>query len=270
MSRYINNLLRSALMLLVCTSGVVYADDELNWYDIELVIFAQKNQANLNAERWDTPAINTEAWENALAIEELGSYQLRRAGGVPAHFTLLDERAFQLGTEAERVNRSSHYDLLYHTGWRQPGLPADKAIAVRIGKPFTDSPFVDTVEVIRGLNVSEKSVPHELTLVTAPRPQVNGRQLDGTVKLILARYLHVETDLIYLVPNKGGDNASTQAAGAPDSTGLELRSKPDYYLLHMNESRRMRSNEVHYLDHPMFGIIVRVTPYKPEPVSETN
>lgn len=37
----------------------------------------------------------------------------------------------------------------------------------------------------------------------------------------------------------------------------------------VNQSRRMRSNELHYLDHPMLGILVRVTPadYGVEPES---
>lgn len=266
MPSYMNNFLRYSLVLLACLSGVAQAEDELIWYDVELVIFAQKNQANLNAEKWGTPVIDTEAWDKALAIEELGSYPLRRAGGLPAHFTLLDEKNFKLNTEAERVNRSSHYELLYHTGWRQPGLPSDKAIAVRIGRSFTDSPFIDTVEVIRGLSIAEQRVPQAEYLPATHPPQVNGRQLDGTVKLILARYLHIETDLVYLVPNERGHVPAT----APDANADHVQNGPDYYLLQMNESRRMRSNEVHYLDHPMFGVIAKVTPYKPEVAPEAN
>ena len=35
----------------------------------------------------------------------------------------------------------------------------------------------------------------------------------------------------------------------------------------LRQHRRMRSNELHYIDHPLFGLLVRITPYetaKPE------
>ena len=37
----------------------------------------------------------------------------------------------------------------------------------------------------------------------------------------------------------------------------------------IDESRRMRSNELHYLDHPLFGMIIKVTPYE-APVPEAD
>ena len=32
----------------------------------------------------------------------------------------------------------------------------------------------------------------------------------------------------------------------------------------MIQARRMRSSELHYLDHPLFGVIVRINRYDPE------
>ena len=34
------------------------------------------------------------------------------------------------------------------------------------------------------------------------------------------------------------------------------------YRYHMAQQRRLRSNEVHYLDHPQFGIIIEIRPAK--------
>ena len=62
----------------------------------------------------------------------------------------------------------------------------------------------------------------------------------GTIRLYVARYLHVEAHLIYENPY-----AANQA------------------LFELRESRRMRSGELHYFDHPVFGALVRVTPYQP-------
>jgi hypothetical protein len=33
----------------------------------------------------------------------------------------------------------------------------------------------------------------------------------------------------------------------------------------MQDSRAMRSNEFHYLDHPAIGVLVQVFPYEPPP-----
>ena len=30
----------------------------------------------------------------------------------------------------------------------------------------------------------------------------------------------------------------------------------------IDESRRMRSNELHYLDHPLFGMVIKITSYE--------
>jgi hypothetical protein len=63
--------------------------------------------------------------------------------------------------------------------------------------------------------------------------------LVGQVALSRGRYLHLTLDLVYDAP--GADGASSQR-----------------YVL--RQTRRMRSNERHYLDHPRFGVIALVTP----------
>jgi hypothetical protein len=48
-------------------------------------------------------------------------------------------------------------------------------------------------------------------------------------------------------------------------------SGPVYPYAHavlLKQTRRMRSKEVNYIDHPMFGVVVKVTPLSlPEPGS---
>ena len=56
--------------------------------------------------------------------------------------------------------------------------------------------------------------------------------LDGTIKVSVRRYLHVDLDLLL----KSGK-------------GYRLQAK-----------RRMRSREIHYIDHPKMGVLVLITP----------
>ncbi len=70
--------------------------------------------------------------------------------------------------------------------------------------------------------------------------------VQGWVKLIRERFLHLDVDL-FLVANQGQ---------AP------LASDDRIPLFELNEKRRIRSGELHYFDHPRFGMIARVTPYQ--------
>jgi hypothetical protein len=69
-----------------------------------------------------------------------------------------------------------------------------------------------------------------------------GSGLVGQVALSRGRYLHLTVDLVYDAPG---------AEGQP----------PQRFVL--RQSRRMRSNERHYLDSPRFGVIAIVTPSGP-------
>ena len=66
-----------------------------------------------------------------------------------------------------------------------------------------------------------------------------GSGLVGQVALSRGRYLHLTLDLVYDAPSAAGE--ATQR--------FVLR-----------QSRRMRSNERHYMDSPRFGVIAIVTP----------
>jgi hypothetical protein len=69
-----------------------------------------------------------------------------------------------------------------------------------------------------------------------------GSGIVGQVALTRGRYLHLTVDLVYDAPG---------AAGEPAQRFV------------LRQSRRMRSNERHYLDSPRFGVIALVTPSTP-------
>ena len=73
----------------------------------------------------------------------------------------------------------------------------------------------------------------------------------GTVRVHLSRFLHITLDLTYHA--KG---SATPARSASDGLD-EIVLAPQYRL---TAARNVRSNELHYFDHPAFGVLVRVTP----------
>ena len=42
--------------------------------------------------------------------------------------------------------------------------------------------------------------------------------------------------------------------------GTSLAATPTVRFMHIAERRRLRSRELHYIDHPKIGIIVRIDP----------
>ena len=124
-------------------------------------------------------------------------------------------------------------------------------------------------------------------------------RLQGSIKLYLARYLHLETNLWLNTPGDYlpgtwrmpapplgpsslvieeptqpepepviGAAASADQPLSPAATGQEVALAgeevgPVYPFRHavlLQQKRRMRSGEVHYIDHPMLGVIVKFTP----------
>ena len=92
-------------------------------------------------------------------------------------------------------------------------------------------------------HVPERSAPQPLYI------QV-GEELTGYLAVTLGRYLHTEATL-WLTPSQAGpDPISLHNAAA--------RSPAADAFAQLEESRRMRSAELHYFDHPLFGMLVRI------------
>ena len=75
-------------------------------------------------------------------------------------------------------------------------------------------------------------------------------RLNGRATLYLSRYLHLNVDL------KLRARAGTAAANDANSF-VQAVDTPVYSLL---EQRRLRSGELHFFDHPQFGVLVKVSP----------
>lgn len=72
--------------------------------------------------------------------------------------------------------------------------------------------------------------------------------LYGLARVSLGRYLHLDTDLMLLGP--------------------ENETEPRQ-MIRAVDHRRMRSGELHYIDHPGFGILVQIDRYEP-PLAEAT
>ncbi len=86
------------------------------------------------------------------------------------------------------------------------------------------------------------------------RLRLGSDELVGAARLSRSRFLHLQLDLEFLNPE---DGVAVPRPMGDDGTGEVRLLVPRYRI---EESRRMRSGEVHYFDHPAFGVIATIQP----------
>ncbi len=160
------------------------ANEETTWYQVEVIVFSQQDIFREEANRRDVELkypenlVQLEGMESdrgkaepplyALLVEKpvpieqmLTSVSSTEVPEEPAYVSLpSSERT--LNAEAYSLNRSGVYKVLFHQAWRQPGLDENQ------------SPWV----YVKGGGSFEKH--HEL---------------EGSLRLIKARYLHIQANL---------------------------------------------------------------------------
>ncbi|MES9968693.1 MAG: CsiV family protein [Candidatus Thiodiazotropha sp.] len=154
-------------------------------------------------------------------------------GNKPIAFRALPAEERSLNDAWGQMRRSRDYRPLYHVAWRQPVMSPEKAKQVFFSLLPAD-----------GAKASDVNLP----------------KLEGSLKFSVKRYLHLNADIAL---HKLASGSDPQAAG--DNFGFA----PRYRHYRLQESRRMRSGKLYYIDHPVLGILAtaeRYQPPQPEPI----
>lgn len=238
----------------------VAADDGDPWYQVELIVFEHAGAA-------------TEAglWQGELALPTLptGAIGLRalplsfdgEAATLPAELPLhgdgeaafirLEDERSQLAAALNRLLVTPRYTPLLHVAWLQPATTSTGFAGVRLNDVDEDgdelSATGDAVDAGELLKEPLTTAAHRDPLSSERRPTI-----DGTVRLSRSRFLHLALDLRY------SPQGATAAAPLFSIFGRQAEPAPLYRLA---QSRRVRSGELNYFDHPRFGAIVLLTPY---------
>lgn len=212
--------MRKALLLIVLSLASLNV--RAAWYQVEIIIFE-----NLY------PQSDGELWSDPRELPVLGDAvelaPVDAVGNDPVAFKKLRSSQFKLSGVYKELSFSRNYRPLLHLSWQQPGRSGSRATAVRI----------------RDILNPESDIAAERQI-----------KVDGTIRLRVSRFLHMDVDLVYLLENLSAinrTNAVEDTVATPRASYTRLR-----------ESRRMKLNELHYFDHPLFGIITRVSRLKIE------
>ena len=186
------------------------------------------------------PPLQSAALEQT--IDDLTTpYDLIRADIAAWEQTLL-ARAYRLSddltmvNEVKAINRQRHLRPLLHQRWLQPVPPRDDPLPIMITTP-----------------IDEK----------APATIAGLAKVEGHIAITVGRYLHAAPTLWYHADNLGRAPIAFPAAQPEPPTANPSALAVDPSYMELQESRRMRSTELHYLDHPKIGLILRIDPVEP-------
>lgn len=240
---------------------------EKPFYDVEILIF--KNISVPRGHELNLPTPSPAKTETTLDLDNPANIDKNLELG----FSNLDPQEFRLMGIEQSLKKSSRYQLLTHTAWRQPGLSSSESISVWItgGRTFGSAfSSIDQQDTFTPQTVQQPVI----TQADSSQPETsqpvisNGElfELEGKITITLSRYLHTQANLVLRKPvtyQNQSQLTDQQLAKAVESDGGRLIN----YSL--NEKRRMRSKKLHYLDNPQFGLLVLITPYE-KPPEENN
>jgi len=230
-----------AALLFVGLTTASHAADEQRYYDIEIVIF--QNNAALKT----LPELIRDPQPLKLPEHyiQLGMPDTSEPTNyIPEYyFKLLPSSDYKLTDAATKIAASKNYRILKHIAWVQPGL--DKSVAIPI---FIQDTFVP--DVTTATTAAEPP---------SPPPLYTHATLDGVITVSLSRYLHIKSELRFQAD--GVAPLPEEDTGLPVAeTDIETKpNRPTTVVYVMNQSRRMRSKVLHYLDNPMIGMLVIMT-----------
>ncbi|MCG3723067.1 peptidoglycan binding protein CsiV [Vibrio cincinnatiensis] len=234
-------------------------------FDIEVIIF----------QRAVNPEQTSESWPNSLPeinVTQAGSFndtQYRHSKGV----MMLPYSNYKLTEQVQRLRNHAGFQVMLHTAWRQgdQGKARAPIFHIQAGKDYSQQFNPDGREREQAEHaeapidgVVEQTINHPLY------------ELDGTLQIYVQHFLYAEAMLDLKKPSVRevilqdqkldldleDEQDSTVQVGhlAAISPTVETESFLKSYRL--DQKRRMRSGETHYLDHPLLGIIIQVRKVK--------
>ncbi|MFP3873267.1 MAG: CsiV family protein [Thiohalophilus sp.] len=223
-----------AILCLLPLTALGADEEEVRYYEVELIIFEHLNPNDRESEIWPS-SVKQGLPESEVMIELDRPFP----GPIPENydpsltFKSLPKDQYRLSEEARKIDESSTRRVLLHSAWRQPGMSDEEALNVRLSRTIPES--------------AENKEDTETALQGKPG------ELEAYIRVILSRYLHVDADIVLRTEPKIGRFEFF----------IEEADEPVVYQLKQLR-RRIRSTEVHYLDHPVLGMLITMHPVDTE------
>ena len=197
-----------------------------------LIIIVLSSPAFAEETAYDFEIIIFEDKSGRYAKSELWQHELLESGRSP------DEAQRNPGASKE-LDSHSNISTIGGIGLKRyaDALKTNKRYNVLVHKAWRQTGFEE-----------DKGIDIPIDSRTSTGPDKGGNSIQGSIRIELGRYLHIYTDMIYQQPNKDYNPALIGEESLP------------YKQYPIQSHRRMRSKELHYLDHPLVGILVMARP----------
>jgi hypothetical protein len=237
-----------------------YAADDI--YKVSLIIFQDATANAINSEVWPNNPQQPKTI-NALNLAPANSINNNLVQSLGAanspYYRTLPTNQFGLSNALARMQKSGKYTIITTVSWLQPLTPSKQAKTIHIfgGKAYDqhgneieiNSPNLIPQESAQD-NSNNNLPPNKATssnsdLVNTQKPIK--WQVNGTIKVWKSQYITLAADFLLYesVPVINTDN--------PDnSLQTKLMSFP------LSQTVRTRGSEIHYLDNPVYGILVYI------------
>jgi Peptidoglycan-binding protein, CsiV len=237
------------------------------WYQVEVIVFDYLSPSS-NGELWyENPGLpdrsnsieliaeladeEEETGDPVIVVNETQEIPQSKAELIP--YLQLTEDMLRLDGVQRILKLSREYRPLLHVAWQQPGLTPSNARAVHLQK-FEEAEELTTEEFLAEEPDDITALRDEAEL-SEDVYQVLDLIFDGTIRLRSSRFLHVDVDIAHFPSFLSNEDISDKEEGS-----LFVQQQADYVRL--QESRKIKLNEIHYFDHPVFGVLLRVSRLK--------
>lgn len=175
---------------------------------------------------------------------------------LPRPFVALPPNYRELSDKVAQMQRSGRYSILFHETWVQALEPEATSLPIVLDRSGDNQQWPQLQGTIKPYLSRYLQVETNLWLNTA------GEYLPGTWRMPAPpfgpRSLIIEEEQVVDV---AAAVAALPDAGAAVAGAQEMAPVYPYrHAVLLQQTRRMRSGEVHYIDHPMLGVIIKFTP----------
>ena len=192
------------------------------WKQVEIIIFSKFNTKALLSEQWQTPS----SIPDIRNITVLNSYQ-GIADNAPSP-QALPPHFFQLQKVVNRL-QSNGYMIILHTAWLEN-------FAQQLTNP---------IQLVGG-QVWRKSFLGSIN------------ELNGTIDIRSNRFFTVKVDLLLIEPLSQFTSFITKEN--IEKNFYNISNNMAYFTI--DQQRRVNADELNYFDHPLFGMLLKVTYFK--------
>ena len=236
-------------VLFLALANISYAED-MRYYDVEVVVIENLNPLDRKSENWPLQVHMAQPEKIIPLGEPVPNLKewLPTDVDLKLAYKLLKPADYQLNGHVEKLTETKSKRVIFHTAWRQPGLDKNQSIPVYFKREVAAQPLIE--------NESQANVGQVENQQRLATPSI----LEGILRVTLARYLHLEAELSLREkqPELSGENPFEIL---DTNTSAPVTEKQG--IIHLKQQRRrIRSKELHYLDHPVLGILLLITPYE--------